>query len=246
MLKIYVIIVLLAGGAQLAFAQKTIILTDSVLANVKELPVVFVKLKGFNPFPKLTFGSYAVVSGKWGLGMAPESSNIWGTKTKTKSSRKFSFVLADTASDTVKVNGVMKTVSETISPLQVSKSFSIGTDAELASLDFSANIAVSGDTAHTWTLSMKTESGGETVKYEGFLTDGKRTVLITPLYTSHYESPAYGYEFTENDQFYSAYLFSTNGKTYLNSYNMYFKKGLDTKLKMALSGAMVALLELKK
>jgi hypothetical protein len=144
MLKKYVIIVLLAGGAQLAFAQKNIILTDSVLANVKELPVVFVKLKGFNPFPKLTFGDYAVVSGKWGLGMAPESSNIWGTKTKTKTSRKFSFVLTDTARDTVKVNGVMKTVSETITPLQVSKSFSIGGDAQMETLDFSANIAVIG------------------------------------------------------------------------------------------------------
>jgi hypothetical protein len=116
----------------------------------------------------------------------------------------------------------------------------------METLDFSANIAVTGDTAHIWTLSMKTESGGETVKYEGLLTDGKRTILITPLYTSHYESPAYGYEFTENDQFYSAYLLSRSRRTYLDTYNMYFEKGLDTKLKMALSGAMVALLELKK
>ena len=246
MLKIYVTGILLACMAQLAFAQKAIIISDSLVFNADMLPVVFLKMKNFNVFPKLTYGDYALVSGKWGFSLGNETSNVWGTKSKDKSSRKFSFTVADALSDTVKVKGVLKTVSETITPLQVSKSFSVGSDQQIETLDFSANIEVTGDTAHVWTVSMKTESGGETVKYEGFMTDGKRTILITPLYTSQYELPAYGYEFTENDKFYSAYLLTRSNQTYTDSYRIYLERGLTAKMKMALSGAMVALLEAKK
>ncbi|HZY40283.1 MAG TPA: hypothetical protein VFE53_26700 [Mucilaginibacter sp.] len=244
MLKIYVTIVLLAGGAQLAFAQKRIILSDSLTANANVLPVTFIKSRGFNAFPKLRFGDYAVVSGKWGMPLSNTSSNVFGTKSGEKLSRKFSFILIGTANDSVQVKGVMKTVSETRSPLQVSKSFSVGGDEQIESLNFSATIAVTGDSSHLWTLSMKTESGGETAKYEGFLTDGKRNILITPVRTNRYEIPAYGYEFTENDRFYSAYQY-TSTISYKNQYAIYLDKSLDPKMKLALSGAMVALLELK-
>ena len=244
MLKICLMSVLLACEVTLVFAQKVIIISDSLIANADVLPITFIKSRGFNAFPKLRFRDYAVLSGKWGMPLSNQSSNVLGTKSKEKSSRKFSFILTGTANDSVKVDGVMKTVSETRSPLQIKNITVIGEDEQIESLNFSANIVVTGDSSHVWTLSMKTESGGETSKYEAFLTDGKINILITPVRTNRYTVPAYGYEFTENDRFYSAYQYTSTIK-YINQYTIYLGKSLDPKMKLALSGAMVALLELK-
>jgi len=224
---------MLACGARLAFAQKAIIISDSITANADVLPVIFANsgaLTGaFVRFPKLSFGDYAVVSGKWSFPLTSTSYDLFGTEGKTRYSRKFSFILTSKANDSVKVNGVLKTFSQ---------------NQQIGSVNFSANIVVTGDSSHLWTLSIKIENGGETRKYEAFLTDGKRNILITPVRTMQYPLPGDGYEFSENDQFYSAY--QVIGKTYYRKiYKIYLEKSLDPKMKLVLSGAMVAILELK-
>jgi len=237
MLKILVTSVLLACGAQLAFAQKVIILSDSLTADADILPVTFATSgrSAFMKFPRLSFGDYKVVSGKWSFPLATP-----------KYSRKFSFILTGNATDSVKVNGVLKTVSKDRSPVQVSNHLVIGGYYHMDSVSFSANIAVTGDTAHLWTLSIKTKTiGDKTVKYKAFLTDGKRNILITPVRTTQSALPDYGYEFAENGRFYSAYQWTKGVQYYRNSYKIYLEKSLDPKMKLLLSGAMVAIFELK-
>jgi hypothetical protein len=250
MLKIWVMSVLFAWGAQQAFAQNAIIISDSLTANADVLPVTFANARrlttAFMKFPKVSFGDYEVVSGKWSLPWAPTTTNLWGTKSVTKSSRKFSFILTCKANDSVKVNGVLKTFSQTKNSVQISKSISVGGYQQLgSSVIFSANIVVTGDSSHLWTLSIKIENGSDTAKNEAFLTDGKRNILITPVRTTQDALPDYGYEFAENDHFYSAYQLTGRSQYFRGTYKIYLEKILDPKMKLVLSGAMVAIFELK-
>lgn len=153
--------------------------------------------------------------------------------------------MTDKANDSVKVSGVMKLSSENKIPLQIVKSVFYGTPQQLAWLDFSATIAASGDSSRVWTLTMKTENGGETGQYTALLTDGKRNIMIIPVGVTYYALPAFGYEFTEGDRFLSAYQFAGKTRSFQSLYKVYLEKNLDVKIKMALSGAMAALMGLK-
>jgi aminopeptidase C len=192
----------------------------------------------------LSFGDYAVVSGKWSLPSETYLSNVIGTRSNEWTTRKFSFILTSKANDSVKVNGAMKDNLLTKAPL-LPKIIAADFIEQIGTSEFSANIAVTGDTSHVWTLSMKTESKNQTAKYEAFLTDGKRNFLITPIGVKQYAIPAHGYEFTENDRFYSAYQFTGITRSLQHIYKIYLDKSLDPKMKLVLSGAMVALLALK-
>ncbi len=250
LIKTYFIVLTVLCVSINAFAQKNIAISDSLSANADMLKV---KLGSsfFGKMQKFKFGDYAVVSGKVGWTRSSSSSNFLETKTESKSSQKFSFVLAGGGTDTAKVNAAKNIQLQQQNSLRIFNNFSWGDDETLRqSMNFSALISLNGDTSESWALVMKDESGTKTQnKYDAFLTDGKRRIQIFMVTGENKGNsmvpPALGYELVENGRSYSAIQFYGGGFFPMNRNIIWLDKRLDPKFKLILSAAMVAILELK-
>ena len=249
-IKIYFFVLLLIGSSKLASAQKNIAISDSLIANAD---VYKVKMGSsfFGKIQKYKFGEYAVLSGKVGWAKSSSSSNLFDTKTESKSSQKFSFVLVGSGSDTAKVNAARNSQVQTHNGLRIFDNFTWGDDELLrASMNFSAFISLNSDTSVSWALIMKDEAGTQTQnKYSAVLTDGHRRIQIFPVYSkgssNSFTPPAMGYEFFEIGNSYAAVQYFGGGMFPQNRNMVWLNRKLEPKMKLVLSAAMVAIIELK-
>jgi hypothetical protein len=248
--KSYFLGLLFILGVQTAIGQKTLIISDSLKANAEVLKVKM-GVQSIGKIPKFKVGDYAVVSSKMGWTHSSSTSNFFNTKSDSKSSQKFSFVLAGHGVDSAKVDAATNTQLQTHNPFQVSEHFSWGDDELLKqSFNFSAYISLTSDTGKAWLLVMQDETGSQTDgKHKAFLTDGARRIQIFPVSSDrngeHSLSPALGYEFVEIGKSVCALQYSGGGMFPLNHNIIWLHKDTDPKMKLVLTAAMIAVLELK-
>ena len=237
-------------GAQTAMAQKILIISDSLKANAEVLKVKM-GVQSPGKIQKYKVGDYAVVSSKMGWTHSSSTSSFFNTKSDSKSSQKFSFVLAGQGADSAKVDAATNTELQTHNSIQVSQHFSWGDDELLKqTFNFSAYISLTSDTSKAWVLVMQNETGSQTEgKHNAFLTDGVRRIQIFPVSSDSNGqrslSPALGYEFVEIGKSVSALQYSGGGMFPLNHNIIWLHKDLDPKMKLMLTAAMIALLQLK-
>ncbi len=248
--KNYVFVFLFIWVTQTAMAQKSLIISDSLKANAEMLKVKM-GMQTTGKIPKFKVGDYAVVSSKMGWIHSSSTSNFFDTKSDSKSSQKFSFVLAGQGVDSAKVDAATNTQLQTHNSVQVSEHFSWGDDELLKqSINFSAYISLTSDTSKVWVLVMQEETGSQANgKNKAFLTDGARRIQIFPVSSDsngqHSMSPALGYEFVEIGKSVSALQYSGGGMFPLNHNIIWLHKDTDPKMKLVLTAAMIAILELK-
>lgn len=245
--KYWCILLLLNPGVILG--QKNIVINDSLAANSEKLPVKMGS-QSFGKIWKFKFGDYAVVWSKMGWTTGSTKSNFWNTKTESKTTEKFSFFLTNKAGDTAKVNAAHNINVASLQSFPLSANFSIGTDELVKeSNNFSAFININSDTTETWALLMnllKTLSG---VKGEAYLTNGERTIVIISASSNKNgevrSMPALGYEFLEKDNTLSAVQYFGGGALGMNKNIIWLKNSNTDKMKLILSAAMTALLQIK-
>ena len=250
-IKIYVFVLVAACVSKTAIAQKNIAISDSLSANADVLKVKMGS-SFFGKMQKFKFGDYAVVSGKVGWTTGSSSSNFLETKTESKSNQKFSFVLTGGGAGLAKVNAARNIQLKTNNSIRLFNNFSWGDDEVLRqSMNFSAYISLNSDTSVSWVLIMKDVSGSETPgRYSAFLTDGHRRIQIFPVSSDSNSknamlTGALGYEFAENGRSFSALQYWGGGVFPMNRNIIWLNKSLDPQLKLVLSAAMVAILEMK-
>ena len=250
-IKIYVFVLTALFVSKTAIAQKNIPISDSLSANAEVLKVKM-GASFFGKMQKFKFGEYAVSSGKVGWRTTNSSSNFLETKTQSKSDQKFSFVLTGGGTDLAKVNAARNMQLQTHNAIRLFDNFTWGDDELLRqSMNFSAYISLNNDTSVSWVLIMKDVSGSETQgRYSAFLTDGHRRIQIFPVSSESNSkntmlSGALGYEFVENGHSLSALQYWGGGVFPMNRNIIWLNKRLDPQLKLVLSAAMVAVLELK-
>jgi len=187
--------------------QKDIAISEVLVTNGEKLPVKM-GTQWMGKIWNIRFGEYAVVSSKMGWLNYSSRSNAFDTRTETISAQKFSFVLANKASDSARVNAgndVMeewKTAIETTVDLDITNVLNalvsrspfsgyaegeafvtLARKVKLSESDnFNAFITINGDTTDTWIVSMVVTRDQHTPGYyEGFLTNGEREILIVKV-----------------------------------------------------------------
>ena len=245
------ILCLLLTSAMVTRAQKDIVISDSLAANAEKLNVKM-GTQNFGKIWKFRFGDYAVVSSKMGWNTTTTKGNLFNTKTESKSTEKFSFVLANKTNDSARVNAANNIVVQSLQHIEILPGFSWGTDVVLKEdRNFSAFITINRDTSEVWALLMnvaKEINSGDS--HEAFLTNGKRKIIIAPASSKTKGGdtrtiPALGYEFIENGEALGAVQYYGGGAFGLNKNIVWLHKGPDEKMKLVLAAAMTALLQIK-
>ncbi len=230
-------------------AQKTVIISDSLAANAEKLNV---KLGSQGPGKmwKMHFGEYGVVTSKMGWMPEKVKGNLMSTKIETSSTLKFHFVFSGNTSDTAWVSAANNVVVGALQSLELFPHFSWGTDEMTReSKNFSAFITINQDTTNTWGLYMNEIKSAQTAgTTEAFLTCGQRKIVLFPVNSgkksaSPFSAQAEGYEFFENGHSLSALQYF--GGMSMNSNIVWLNKELDPKMKLILSAAMTAVLQVK-
>ncbi|MGA2363094.1 MAG: hypothetical protein ABSG73_11620 [Candidatus Aminicenantales bacterium] len=233
-----------------ALAQKTIIIDESLSANADKMNVKMGWQVG--EVWKFRFGDYAVVSPKLTVTTGTSKTNIWGSRTETKSKRKFLYLLKGPTPDTARVNAAQNIDVKTSQSIEILSHISLGSDEVLAETDnFVAFIKINEDDADTWTLIMNVvrRTGGEQENPKSFLTNGVRKILLIPV-TSNKDgdargTPALGYELSENGQALGAVQYNGGGLFAWNKTIIYIDRNLEPKMKLLLAAAMTAVLQVK-
>ena len=245
---LFCLLLLSAGYSE---AQNNILISESLEANSEALKV---KMGGqwFGKVWKIRFGDYAVVSSKLGWTTTSTRSNFFNTKTESKSTEKFSFVLAGKTTDSAWVNAANNMVAQALQEIEIFPNFSWGNNEILQETNnFSAFITINNDSTETWALLMNVNYGQNTVeKYEAFLTNGDRRIAITPtssnkLGTDNRPWPALGYEFIENGESIGALQYFGGGLLGVNKNIVWLHKDVPEKMKLVLAAAMTSVLQIK-
>jgi hypothetical protein len=245
MLKIYSFIVLILFS-DFANAQKEIMISDSLTAN-GDTYIVKLGSQGPGKIWKLHFGDYGILSSKKSWTSGSSKTNLLGTKSESKTTDKFSFVLGNKSNDTAWVNAANNINIKAMQEVEIIPHFTWGENELMEeSQNFTAFISVSGDTTETWTLLMNTTKGTRAdAKSEAFLTNGDLKIRIIPSVSgkskSMFSVPVGGYEFTENEHSISALQYA--GMFGANKNIIWLGKDLDPKMKMILAAAATAILE---
>jgi hypothetical protein len=234
-----------------AEAQKDIIISDSLSANAEKLNVKM-GTQWFGKIWKFRFGDYAVVSSKLGWATTSTKGNFFNTKTESKSTEKFSFVLTNKVKDSALVNAANNIAIQSLHEIEIIPHFLWGNDELVQETrNFSAFISINGDTSETWALFMNITRGSNShANYDAFLTNGERKIFLIPT-TSNKNGgdkrslPALGYEFVENDQSFSALQYYGGGVLGLNKNIIWINKNADEKMKLVLAAASTAILQIK-
>jgi len=158
------------------------ILIDEVLATRSEPLKVKIGAQFFGKISKWRFGEYSVVAGKAGWVKTTYKSNLFNTKTESKTSQKFSFTLCNQSSDSAIVNAARNSEIKTVQAFELFSSFYIGDDElKLDSRNFTASISISRDTSDTWILLMNSERRSDSGNLaDAMLSNGTRKILIYP------------------------------------------------------------------
>jgi hypothetical protein len=228
------------------------ILIDEVLASRSEPLKVKIGSQGFGKIAKWRFGEYSVVASKAGWVTTTSRSNLFNTKTESKTTQKFSFTLCNQSSDSAIVNAARNSKLKTVQGIELFPSIYIGDDElKLDSRSFTALINVTRDTLDSWILLMNSERGSESVNTaEAMLSNGTRKILIYPassnkLGTDKRLLPALGYEFIENDLALLALQYYGGGILGLNKNIVWIDNTLDPGLKLILAAAATAIMQLR-
>ncbi len=241
---------LLFSMANFSFAQKNIVISDSLAANADKLNVKMGS-QGFGKIWKMHFGDYGVVSSKMRWATNSTKSNFFNTKTESKSTQKFSFVFSD-KTDTVNVNAAQNILIQSLQEIEIIPHFSWGSNELLKEQNnFTAFITVSGDTTDTWALFMNVLSGTAAEgSYDAFLSNGNRKIILKPATSgksggnSMFSIPTAGYEFVENGHSLAALQY-TAGPIDMNKNIVWINRNLDSKMKLILAAAQTAILQIK-
>ena len=232
-------------------AQKDIIISDSLAGNAQKLNVKM-GTQWMGKIWKFRFGDYAVVSSKMGWTTTSTKGNLFNTKTESKSTEKFSFVLINKTNDSAKVNAANNIEVQSLHEIEIFTHFSWGSNKLLQeSRNFSAFITINGDTIETWALFMNITRGSNTEgNYEAFLTNGERRIFLSPISSNRNGGdtrslPALGYEFIENGQSLSALQYYGGGLLGLNKNIIWMRNSPDEKMKLILAAAMTSVLQIK-
>ena len=232
------------------FAQKNIIISNELAAN-SEMLHVKMGIQNFGKIFHFRFGDYEVVKSKMGWTTTKSKSNIWGTKTESLSSEKFSFVLSNKSGDEAVVNAANKIDAKSLNQLMIFPNFSWGTNELLKGESlFSANIVADHDTLDNWVLFVKKTEGTRTQQgFLAFLTNGKRDIKIYQVSSNSEKEnksfPALGYEFVENDKPVSAVQYMGSGVLGTNKSIIWLTKNSDERMKLILASAMTAILQIE-
>ena len=113
---------LLFVSVNYAQAQKEIIIDDSLAANAVKQNVKMGS-QGFGKIWKFHFGDYAVVSSKMGWTTTSSKSNLFNTKTESKTTEKFSFIMTNKVNDSARVNAANNIKVQTLKELQLLPNF---------------------------------------------------------------------------------------------------------------------------
>jgi len=245
--KIYSIIFLILFS-EYAHAQKEINISDSLAAN-GEMYNIKLGSQGPGKIWKLHFGDYGIFSSKKSWTSGSSKTNLLGTKTESKTTDKFSFVLGNKSNDTAWVNAANNINIKAIQEVEIIPHFTSGGNEFMEeSHNFTAFISVSGDTSETWTLLMYTTKGTQVnSKGEAFLTNGDRRInillSISGKSKTMFSVPVAGYEFMENNHSLSALQYG--GMFGVNKNIIWLGKDLDPKMKIILAAGAAAILEME-
>jgi hypothetical protein len=231
-------------------AEKTIVIDETLSANADRMNVKMGLQVG--EVWKFRFGDYAVVSPKLTVTTGTSKTNFLGTRTETKSKRKFLYLLKGPTPDTARVNAAQNIDVKTSQSIEILPHISLGSDEVLQATDnFVASITINEDGADTWTLIMNVvrRTGGEGEKPKSFLTNGVRKILLIPV-TSNKDgdvrgTPALGYELSENGQALGAVQYYGGGLFGWTKNIIYIDRNLEPKMKLLLAAAMTAVLQVK-
>ncbi len=246
--KRYAIAILLLI-TQFAYAQKGIVISDSLAAHSDKL-VVKLGGQGLGKVWKMHFGEFGVISSKNGWTTTSSHQGLFDSKTESKSTSKFSFVLGNGTNDTAWINAANNI---TVQSLRESWLFRGLFNDELVQQqhNFSSFISINHDTSETWSLLVNIMTHQDSLgNYEAFLTNGERKIFIVPVGTGDkkgnaFSMPAAGYEFFEAKQSLCALQYYGGGPMGLNKNIVWLRKELDPKMKLVLAAAATAILEMK-
>lgn len=240
---------LVLGG--IAEAQKDIVIGDSLAANSDKLNVKM-GTQWMGKIWKFRFGDYAVISSKMGWTTTSTRGNLFNTKTESKSTEKFSFVLANKTGDSARVNAANNLMIKALQELELTPHFSLGSNELIQeSHNFTAFITINGDTSEIWALLMNATRGRDTEgNYEAFLTNGERKIFIVPASSNKNGTdtrtyPAMGYEFVENGQSLCALQYFGGGLMGTNKNIVWIHRTPDAKMKLMLAAASTAILQIR-
>jgi hypothetical protein len=234
----------------LLLAQKTLLIHDELDKNAEKLKVKMGASLGNNLW-KLKFGEYAVMRGKSGWGKSSSKSNLFGTKSETKTTSKFSFELANGKKDLVNVNAETNVFIKEKNAYQLFPNFALGEDEVLqAENNFAAFMHVNGDTSMTWGLFLNETGGTEATNMtEGYLTNRDRKIAVKWVSSDEGDKkqmlPAMGYEFTENGKPLSAVQYYGGGMLGMNKIIVWLHPDNEEDTKLILAAAMTAILQIK-
>ena len=232
-------------------AQKDIIISDTLSANSERLPVKM-GVQWMGKMWKFRFGDYAVVSSKMGWTTSSSKSNLFNTKTETKSREKFSFIMTGRSNDSAVVNAANNLEIQSMQEIEILPHIYSGNNEVLKQArNFSAFITINNDSAYTWALLMNViRTSVNENSYNAFITDGERKIVITPATsnkngTDSRKMPALGYEFYENGTSIGAVQYYGGGMLGMNKNIVWIGKNLDDKTKLLLAAASTAILQIK-
>ena len=234
----------------LTVAQKNIIISENLSKNSEMLNVKMGSQK-FGKIWNFRFGEYAVVKSKMGWTTTKSKGNFWGTKSESKTSEKFSFIISNQNADSVIVNASTKIEVQSLNEIQLLPHFSWGNNEMVKGESiFTAYININRDTTDIWALFIKKSQGSRTPNnILAFLTNGQKDIKIYPV-SSNKETenrmlPALGYEFIENDKSLSAIQYLGSGALGFNKNIIWLNKDIDNRMKLILAAAMTAILQIE-
>jgi hypothetical protein len=234
-----------------AKSQKEIVIHDSLAANSEKLNVKMGS-QGIGKIWKFHFGDYGVASSKLGWAVTSTKGNFFNTRTESKSTEKFSFLMTSKANDSARVNAANNILVQSLQEAEIIPHFSIGTNELVQeSQNFSAFITINGDTSETWALLINIIRGDSIpTKDDAILINGSRKILVTPTTSNRNGGdsrslPALGYEYVENGQSIGAVQYYGGGVFGVNKNIVWLNKSLDGKMKIMLAAASTAILQLK-
>lgn len=229
-------------------AQKGTIALSGNLSKNADVLNVKMGTQWFGKIWKFRFGDYEVVSSKLGWATTSNKASLFNRKTESTTTEKFSFLLVNQAADSARVNAARKVKVNGLREIEILPNFSIGSDELISeSGNFTAFININEDTANTWALFMSVfRINVEDKYYDAFLTNGDRRILILPVTSNDNRSiPSLGYEFKEDGEPLCAVQYYGGGALGANKNIIWLSKSLDQHMKLILSAAMTALLQIK-
>lgn len=250
-IRIFLFVSLLLLAESTEAQKKGIIISESLAANSEPMKVKL-GTQWMGKIWKIKFGDYAVTDSKMEWTKTNSKSNLFNTKTESKTTQKFAFTLSSKTGGFANVNAANNIEKKVLQETELFRNLFIGEDEILLhSSNFTALININNDTIETWTLFMNVVEGSS-VETSGtaFLSDGKRKILIISTSSNKNGNdsrtfPALGYEFIENDQAIAALQYFGGGAFGMNKNVVWILNRLDTEMQLILAAAISALIQLK-